>query len=245
MASANIRRKNVQMSDAFILSLVISFSGGLQDAYTYMVRGHVFANAQTGNVVLMSTGLMSGDAESAFKYLLPILFFAIGVFIAENVGYRFRNGRRLHWRQGILLLEILIMFIAGLMPAGMNTAANVLISMACAMQVQSFRKVHGNSYASTMCIGNLRSGTAALSAFIRDRDRQELKRVKYYFGVIAIFALGAGTGSLLSGIFHERTIWLSCVILLAGVLLMAVRPEDNEIYINRNDNEMKSINERK
>ena len=118
------------------------------------------------------------------------------------------------------------MFIAGLMPAEMNTAANVLISMACAMQVQSFRKVHGNSYASTMCIGNLRSGTAALSAFIRDRDREELKRVKYYFGVITIFALGAGTGSLLSGVLHERTIWLSCVILFAGVLLMAVRPED-------------------
>ena len=33
------------------------------------------------------------------------------------------------------------------------------------MQVQSFRKVGGYSYASTMCIGNLRSGIAALSGY--------------------------------------------------------------------------------
>ena len=44
--------------------------------------------------------------------------------------------------------------------------ATVLVSFSCAMQVQTFRKVNGHSYASTMCIGNLRSGTAALSVYL-------------------------------------------------------------------------------
>ena len=43
-----------QTSESFRLSALLSFSGGLQDAYTYNVRDGVFANAQTGNVVLMS-----------------------------------------------------------------------------------------------------------------------------------------------------------------------------------------------
>jgi uncharacterized membrane protein YoaK (UPF0700 family) len=43
-----------QTSESFRLSALLSFSGGLQDAYTYNVRGGVFANVQTGNVVLMS-----------------------------------------------------------------------------------------------------------------------------------------------------------------------------------------------
>ena len=41
-----------QTSESFRLSALLSFSGGLQDAYTYNVRDGVFANAQTGNVVL-------------------------------------------------------------------------------------------------------------------------------------------------------------------------------------------------
>ena len=41
--------KDRQISESFRLSAILSFSGGLQDAYTYNVRGNVFANAQTGN----------------------------------------------------------------------------------------------------------------------------------------------------------------------------------------------------
>ena len=46
--------KEQQMSDAFITSAFLAFSGGLQDAYTFNTRDRVFANAQTGNLVLMT-----------------------------------------------------------------------------------------------------------------------------------------------------------------------------------------------
>ena len=59
-----------------------------------------------------------------------------------------------------------------------------MASFACAMQVQSFRKVNGYSYASTMCIGNLRSGTAALSVYFREKKSKQLKQAMYYFGII-------------------------------------------------------------
>ena len=47
-------RARGQMSEAMITVLFLSLSGGLQDAYSYLSRGHVFANAQTGNIVLLS-----------------------------------------------------------------------------------------------------------------------------------------------------------------------------------------------
>ena len=43
-----------QMSESFLTAVFLSLSGGLQDAYTYLFRGKVFANAQTGNIVLLS-----------------------------------------------------------------------------------------------------------------------------------------------------------------------------------------------
>ena len=48
-----------QMSETFLLAMIITFSGGLQDAYTYFARNKVFANAQTGNIVLMASKLLS------------------------------------------------------------------------------------------------------------------------------------------------------------------------------------------
>ena len=36
---------------------LLTLSGGLQDAYTYLRRGKVFANAQTGNIVLLGQSL--------------------------------------------------------------------------------------------------------------------------------------------------------------------------------------------
>ena len=56
--------KNIktQTSESFLLSAILSFSGGLQDAYTYNIRDNVFANAQTGNVVLMSQSFLTGSS---------------------------------------------------------------------------------------------------------------------------------------------------------------------------------------
>ena len=80
---------NKQTSESFLLSALLSFSGGLQDAYTYNMRGGVFANAQTGNVVLMSQNLMQGNWGKGLKYLFPLIAFSAGIFLADNIDSRF------------------------------------------------------------------------------------------------------------------------------------------------------------
>lgn len=50
-----------QMSESFLTAAFLSISGGLQDAYTYIFRGKVFANAQTGNIVLLSQSITERD----------------------------------------------------------------------------------------------------------------------------------------------------------------------------------------
>ena len=205
----------MQTSESFRLSAILSFSGGLQDAYTYNTRGSVFANAQTGNVVLMSQNLMMGNWKNGMLYLLPLTAFAAGIFIAEQIENRYR-------RQIILLIEIVMLGVVGFMPKELNMIANMMVSFSCAMQVQTFRKVHGYGYASTMCIGNLRSGTESLSRYLRNRDRESLAKALHFFGIILIFAIGAGIGGVLSNLFGIRTIWVSPILLL-GVTLMMVK----------------------
>ena len=213
-------KKQRQMSEAFCNSAFLALSGGFQDAYTYNTRDEVFSNAQTGNVVLMSQHFMTGEWMAGVRYLLPLVAFTLGVFIAEQIQYHYKDARRLHWRQGILLAEIAILFIVGFMPEKWNLPATIMVSFACAMQVQTFRKVGGYSYASTMCIGNLRSGTAALSVYCREKRPEQLKQALYYFGIIFFFAIGAGGGGNLSMRLGIPAIWVSDVLLLISFILM-------------------------
>lgn len=213
-------REERQMSDTFLNCSFLALSGGFQDAYTYFVRDGVFSNAQTGNVVLMSHHFMSGAWKTGLRYLFPLFAFALGVFCADRIQSRFQFAKKLHWRQGILALEMLILFVVGLMPAEYNLAATVLVSFACAMQVQAFRKINGYAYASTMCIGNLRSGTAALSLYLREKRKEQLWQSIYYFGIIIVFAVGAGLGGNLSLRFGMKTIWCCDVLLFVSFLLM-------------------------
>ena len=209
-----------QMSEAFVNSVFLALSGGFQDAYTYNTRDEVFSNAQTGNVVLMSQHFMNREWQIGLRYLFPLLAFVFGVFVAENVQNRFKYAKKMHWRQGILLAEIGILAIVGFIPNTYNMIATVMVSFACAMQVQTFRKVGGYSYASTMCIGKLRSGTAALSLYLRDKKAEHLRQTFYYFGIIFFFAIGAGIGGILSVCYGIHVIWISCILLFISFLLM-------------------------
>ena len=214
-----------QMSEAFITALFLSVSGGLQDVYTYLFRGKVFANAQTGNIVLMSVHAFAGEWGEALRYLVPLCAFALGIFAAEFIRLKLREMQWLHWRQLVVLFEILLLFVVGFLPQELNLLANSIVSFSCAMQVQAFRKVDGYAFASTMCIGDLRSGVEAFCIWSKTHEPHAKDRMLRYFGIILLFALGAGIGSVSAGRIGAHAIWISCLLLLAAFALMFIRED--------------------
>ena len=216
---------NEQMSESFLTAGFLSLSGGLQDAYTYIFRGQVFANAQTGNLVLLAQSLCTQQWRTALHYLIPLLFFTLGIAVAESIRESFQLSQRLHWRQLVLILEILILLAVGFLPTSLNLLANAMVSFACAMQVQTFRKVHGYAFASTMCIGNIRSGMENLVKYRHDANAAALHKAFYYWGIVLLFTLGAMLGALLLPHFSAHTIWASCLLLLISFALMFIRSE--------------------
>ena len=94
-------RTRGQMSEAVSTGIFLTLSGGFQDAYTYYCRGNVFANAQTGNIVLMGSHLAAREWNMAVRYLAPVLAFAGGVYMAEHVKRLHQQDRRFHWTRSI------------------------------------------------------------------------------------------------------------------------------------------------
>ena len=158
-------KTKTQMSESMALAVFLTLAGGFQDAYSYNCRGKVFANAQTGNLVLLGQNLAMGNWPAALHYVIPLAAFISGVYVTEWVHQRCRDYRKIHWRQIVLLVEVLLLTAVGLMPQSVNMLANACLSFACAMQVNSFRKFKGLPFATTMCIGNMRSATAMLCKF--------------------------------------------------------------------------------
>ena len=141
---------------------------------------------------------------------------------------RYQKARRIHWRQLVLAIEMLLLFAVGFFPNEMDLLANAMVSFACAMQVQAFRKVNGYAFASTMCIGNLRSGMESLCAYGKTKDKKILRKSCNYFGIIFLFAVGAALGGHMIGYIGARTIWISCIILLISFLCMFIKEEKKE-----------------
>lgn len=211
-----------QMSDSFVTAIFIILSGGFQDAYTYTCRGGVFANAQTGNIVLLSEALFQREWPTVLKYIIPVVSFVVGAAVAECIHMHMKDCTRIHWRQIVLAGEIALLFAVGFMPAVIDPIANALVSFVCAMQVQTFHKVRGHAYASTMCIGNLRAGTEALCEYFRGRDRSVLHKAATYFGVILVFGIGAGLGSIVTEVLGAQAIWVCCALLSVSFVMMFV-----------------------
>ena len=211
-------KHSMQISESIGLGTILALSGGFMDAYSYIERGKVFANAQTGNMLLFGVNLSEGNYQTMLNYLFPVLAFALGIALADTV--RTKEPNLLHWRQISVLTETLILIAVSFFPTTLNLPANSLTSFACGIQVESFRKIHGQGIATTMCIGNLRSGTAALSFYLRERRPEQLRQAMYYLGIIVLFAIGAGIGGNLSANYGIHMIWVSCGLLIVSFLLM-------------------------
>jgi uncharacterized membrane protein YoaK (UPF0700 family) len=103
-------------SESVELGILLAIVGGFMDDYTFVGRGGVFANAQTGNVVLMGIEAATGEWGQAMLHTAPIMAFMVGVVVAEMIK---KPSMRLFIpdsERAVLILEIAVLFIIGFIP---------------------------------------------------------------------------------------------------------------------------------
>lgn len=218
--------KSGQMSDKFITGSILALVGGFLDAYSYICRGKVFANAQTGNIVLLGVRLSERDFVGALHYFEPIVAFIVGIVIANVIKFRYKDKQLVHWRQIIVGLELVMILVVANIPQGhLDSIANIIVSFVCSLQVESFRKVNGYAYASTMCTGNLRSATERIFNYLKTKDVKSLKASLHYYGIILFFIIGAAIGSIITGMLWTRAVYVAAIGLAVVVLIMFKKSE--------------------
>ena len=204
------------------VSLAFASVGGFLEAYTYVTRDGVFANAQTGNIARMGLNLAQGNVLQTLRFLIPVIAFIAGVTLSLQLRQRRRD-----WERIILLLEIALLFLVGLIPpARLSVLATVTVSFVCAMQVESFRKFGDNSFASTMCTGNLRIATEHLNRYFSTKDPEALHISLQYYGIDLMFACAVLVGYWVTRAFGTRAVWWA--LLVPAALLILLRRDGKE-----------------
>ncbi len=213
--------KEKQISESFVLAVLLALVGGFLDAYTYVCRDQVFANAQTGNIVRVGMTFAYGDYLKTVRYFIPIVAFSLGVMLTMYIRDYCLHKTWLHWRQIILLIEVIVIFIVGWIPISqLNIVVNIMISFICAMQAECFRKVLGKPFSSTMCTGNLRSGTENFYLAIRYQDKVARKRCIHYCLIILFFISGAALGVWVTDLMVEKAIFICVFPMLIAFCMM-------------------------
>ncbi|MBI6875186.1 YoaK family protein [Clostridium aciditolerans] len=214
---------NNSTAESVHLGILLALVGGFLDAYTFIERGGVFANAQTGNIVLFGVEASRGNWRQALIALPPIFAFVLGVIISEWTKKRSSLPFIKDPAKAILILEIVILFIIGFIPRNFpDEVVTVTISFVSSLQISSFRTLVDSPYSTTMSTGNLRSASYAAYIAFTEKDTKAAIRALRYFTIIFSFLLGAFLGGLLIFSIGIKSIWAASLTLIFSVILFDI-----------------------
>lgn len=229
--NTRIFSRNVPSGETLTVGLLLALAGGALDAYTFMFRGGVFANAQTGNIALLGISIAGRNWMEMVYDLLPIAAYFAGVFLTEIFKRKFTEKKVFRWEYIILLCEIMILFALGFVPGSVSPIlCTVPISFVCSLQTNSFRKLRGAAYATTMCTGNLRSAAEDFYLFVFLGDQSAKRACGRYFLIILAFSCGAFIGAVCVYGFGQYAVWICCAILISafGISMLRDAPSPQE-----------------
>lgn len=211
------------VSESVPFCMLLAIVGGFLDAYTFVGRGGVFCNAQTGNIVLLGVYMSTGRWQLALSHVPPIIAFIVGVFLAEAIKRSQSPVHYLDWKRVILIIETTVLFIIGFIPsAAPNIIVTATVSLVASIQVSSFRKLVDSQFNTTMSTGNLRSASQALFLAITQKDTNAAIRSIRYFAVIFSFLSGALLGGIITSLIGIKAIWSTIVLLIFAVVWIGI-----------------------
>ena len=193
----------------YIFELLI-MAGGMMGAYTYNLRGGVFCNAQTANVVLMSLAFGRGQWTQGFYYLIPIFAYLAGTAVSEALPSGIRHRSFLRWDTYLIGFELLVLFAIGWIPLRWPAQiVQVTINFICSMQYNTFRQAEGIPMATTFVTNHIRQAGIWSVKALRGMEPGAGRRAGKHYAMVAVFLLGGVVLTLSCGALGAKAIWLA------------------------------------
>jgi uncharacterized membrane protein YoaK (UPF0700 family) len=214
-----------RVAGSLVSAMLIATTGGALDAFVYLNHGHVFAAAMTGNGVLLGIAILHHDWIQAFRHLLPIFGFVLGVLAAKTLDHTLKD----HAITVGLCCEISALFALSWLNGSFPDLTYIcIIASVAAYQVASFRQADSYAYNSTFMTGNLRTAVDGLFESFHPKTHDAgLRKFRSLSLVVLSFLLGATAGAILSPRFLNHTLWFIDLPLIAVLILILFRKSES------------------
>ncbi len=193
---------------------LLMLSGGYIGGFTYFLRGEIFCNAQTGNLLLLSLSLATWNTK-LISYTLSSLFaYSTGILLAEFFEDKVNKLGIIKWHTYLVLFEIFVVIGIGFIPeTAPYEITQLLVNFITAMQFNTFRKAHGLGIATTFCTNHIRQSGSNFIKYLKFKDKSNLITCLSHFTMVIVFLLGVFLAVLLAKIFLGKAIWLASIFL--------------------------------
>lgn len=200
-----------------ILMVVAGFYG----AYTFILRGNVFCNAQTGNIVFMGIALGAAKWKEALYYLIPISAYMMGAFVSELLPNPIKQHLPIRWDTLLIAIEMLVVLGLGFVPESAPVQiSHVAINFIASMQYNTFRQAEGVPMATTFATNHIRQIGVGLAKEIKHphtKDKTHRPKLQQHIEMLIFFLIGSAIGTVLCKLFLGKAIWATLIPL--GIIL--------------------------
>ncbi len=212
---------NERPQETLPVALLLILAAGMLDAYTYVTRGGVFANAMTGNLVVMTVHLARQDWDKALPFLAPLAAYIAGVAVAHAVKEKPLRGLVRYPARFSLAVEVAFLVVVAFLPASVPDMTVVVgIAFVAAVQGTSFTRIGKFAFTSVTTSANLRRATEALMAALVFRGGKRSHREMVFFAAVCLcFFLGAASGAFVTLRFGHAAVWLPTIVLTGALVL--------------------------
>ena len=196
---------------------------GFVDAYTFLAHGHVFAQAMTGNIVLVGVGIVDPAVVPFWRPLATFLAFVVGVAVEWVLRRRLRPGVP---QRVTLALLVVVLGVVGFLPASVpGGVVASAIALVAGLQIAAFDQIGSAKFTTTVMTSNSRATVAAVLGALSSRSRADAGLAAHLLGSLAVFVVGVVVGAVVTEAVHTRAAWVAAAVFaVAGVLYLAHQP---------------------
>lgn len=199
-------------AEARLFGLILTFSGGFIDAFTYIKCGRTMAAAQTGNIIFLSAALANHNFLGVVDRLGSLIAFIIGLAMVSVFHAHLSTD---YWRVVCLLPILIVGTVIGLLPDDFPDYLMVpAVSFGLAMQSAAFSKIEGLGYNSVFTSGSVKKAAVAWSEYYFHHDSSQRPVAITYLTIVLCFSFGAIVSAQLLPFFRMKTIWLATLLIL-------------------------------
>lgn len=196
-----------------ILHYTMSFIGGIFAIYSLLEHSNVFGSAETSNMILLVENLLHWDAYHILIRIGSLLVYAFGIVFTLFMAKYHSEIQKII----CLVIDCVAALVLGFLPVDTHPVV-ALYPMAFAMSIQwcTFRGVSDNPSATTFSTGNFRQLVTNIFNYVTDKNREYIRRIKFYVLTMVAFHTGVAVIYLAWPYSPHHSIWIVFIPLVCA-----------------------------